>query len=143
MFIPIFLICMSCALLALLGGLFLLVYAKKEACGKGVKIPAYVAIVFGALVFVGGFIAPMFSQACHHGKCNHKQMMHNEAMMGHHGPCNEGMACPMQKMNDHCSASNRCEGHAKCEKSSCAETSSAHQMPQKACCKKDSTANKQ
>ena len=40
--------------LALMRGLFLLAYSKKEALWKLTTIASYVAIVFGARTFVGG-----------------------------------------------------------------------------------------
>ena len=67
---PIIIIALSLALIVLIGGLFLLAYAKKENLGKMTKIASYVAILFGTVVFVGGLICATMCSACNKGKCN-------------------------------------------------------------------------
>ncbi|MFN5417117.1 MAG: hypothetical protein ACK5B9_08685, partial [Flavobacteriia bacterium] len=59
-----FIICLAMALLVLLGGLFLLGYAKKEGLGRMTKIASYIAILFGTVVFVGGLICATMCHSC-------------------------------------------------------------------------------
>jgi hypothetical protein len=64
MMCPMFIICLAMALLVLLGGLFLLGYAKKEGLGRMTKIASYIAILFGTVVFVGGLICATMCHSC-------------------------------------------------------------------------------
>lgn len=136
MLIPVFLISLSCALLTLLGGLFLLAYAKKEGLGKLTKIGAYIAIVFGTLVFLGGIVSATMCGSCHEGGCKTNKMtcpmeMHHKMkkMDCHHH--SGKMNCAMPPMEGNChkkmcpTDSMKCEAGAKMK-----------------CCKSDSTMKK-
>ena len=69
MMCPVIIVSLSLALIVLLGGMFLLAYAKKESLGKMYKITSYVAVLFGTTVFIGGLIMALCGP-CHESKCN-------------------------------------------------------------------------
>ena len=132
MHVPVFLISLSCALLVLLGGLFLLAYAKKEGLGKMTKLGAYVAIVFGTVVFVCGLVCATMCGSCHKGGCDKAgacpvKMEHHMKMMDCHKPCGGDMACPMQQ---------KCDGKMACPIS---QTRFQNRAP-KTCCFKPKSA---
>lgn len=82
MICPIFAVCLSLALIVLLAGLFLLAYAKKENLGIITKIASYVAITFGAIVFVGGLILATMCGSCHKSNCSKNKMECRSEMKG-------------------------------------------------------------
>ena len=61
------------SLLTLLGGLFLLGYAKKEGLSKFTKLASYLAISFSSIVFIVGLIGLLACPAkCGSGHCSHQ-----------------------------------------------------------------------
>jgi hypothetical protein len=124
MMLPVFLISLSCALVVLMAGLFFLAYAKKEGLGKFSKIAAYVAIVFGTFVFLGGITAATLGGCCHKAMCNKSKTecpMMSKCDKGGDAACSMkshcdkgGDACPMKS---HCDKnSDSCKKEAGCEK---------------------------
>ena len=95
MLCPIIIIALSLALIVLLGGLFLLAYAKKESLGKMTKIASYVAILFGTVVFVGGIICATMCSTCHKGKCTKDKMECSRG--GMKGECSKGSSCDKEE----------------------------------------------
>jgi hypothetical protein len=120
---PIIIVALSLALIVLLGGLFLLAYAKKESLGKLTKIASYVAILFGTVVFVGGIIGACMCSSCHKGKCDKDKMECSRG--GMKGECSKGscekdeMECQKGMAKGHCEGEEKecCEGEeGKCKK---------------------------
>jgi len=90
-----------------MAGLFLLAYAKKEGLGKFTKFAAYVAIIFGTVVFLGGITRA--AMGCCHSKCDKNNT--ECSMKGH---CDKGGdACPMKghcdKGMDNCPMKGHCD----------------------------------
>ena len=112
MMCPIIIVALSLALIVLMGGLFLLAYAKKESLGKMTKIASYVAILFGTVVFVGGIIGACMCSTCHKGKCNKDKMECSRG--GMKGECSKGscekdeMECHKGMMKGHCEKEGEC-----------------------------------
>jgi hypothetical protein len=105
---PFIIIALSLALIVLMGGLFLLAYAKKESLGKITKIASYVAILFGTVVFIGGIISASMCSACHKGKCGKDKMECHRG--GMKGECSKG-SCENEEMECH-----KGMGKGSCEK---------------------------
>lgn len=101
----IILVTLSLALIVLIGGLFLLGYAKKENLGWFTKGAAYLSVAFGTGVFVIGLVGILMCGMCHKSKCSDKnmkcgtEMSHScsgsycgdKSMSGHHGMRNHHM----------------------------------------------------
>ncbi len=125
---PICMISLLLALLVLLGGLFLLAYAKKEGLGKMTKIASYVAILFSSVVFIGGIICCcMMCGKCNDGnscgkgsmKCTKEVRImgdHKEMMEMHHGMMN-ATHCE-KNATEHCCKVMKSE----CKKGKCDKT---------------------
>ena len=141
----VFIISLSLALLVLLGGLFLLGYAKKEGLGMMSKIASYVAIVFGTFVFVSGLICSVTCGGCGEGKCGEGEKCERriEIHKEMRGDCHEGMKgghCEMEEMECHEGMEGgHCEkGDMKCSKSDeacCKEGKGECKNSDKDCCK--------
>jgi len=135
----VFTISLALSLLVLLAGLFLLAYAKKEGLGKLTKISSYVAILFGAVVFVGGLTCALFFGNCHKGKgCNGGKCPippHERMEMRHHkGMMMEG-GCHKMEDKDCCS-----KDKSSCETSKCSSEKKddfCSKDKKEACCKED------
>jgi len=105
----VFTISLALALLVLLAGLFLLAYSKKEGLGIITKIASYIAVTFGAVVFVGGLICAM---TC--GSCHKKQGCKKDS-------CSKEMRQECSKSDSKCSSASTCTK----ESGACAQTSSS------------------
>lgn len=149
----VFIISLLLSLLVILGGFFLLAYARKEGLGKLTKLASYVAIIFGTLCFVGGLVRTTM-----HGCCEKEGMKcHKEIRMEcHEGmdmECHKGMKgghCEKDEMEgcckgmkgdaDHCekNATENCckEKKDECPKSKCESMATEHcKKDGKDCCK--------
>jgi hypothetical protein len=100
------------SLVVLIGGLFLLAYAKKENTGKLTCIAAYVAIIFSSVLFVGGLICALMFHSCHgcssdEGNAKHHNMRgsHHMGVRGHHGMCQGSYEGCGKKMQGKCTSS--------------------------------------
>lgn len=106
---PIIIITLSLAILVLIAGLKFLHQVKTEVMGLFSKITAYVAVLFGTIVLIGGIVGACM-MGCHgskcgkgHGKC--KMEMQKECgghscqgeNMGHHGMMEHGGKCEQGK----------------------------------------------
>lgn len=84
---PVICICILMSLLVLLGGLFLLAYAKKEGLGMFTKIASYLAILIAIGCFVCCIVCALMCGRCGGGKCGGdscgKEMRHHGRMMEH------------------------------------------------------------
>lgn len=81
---PMICICILLALLVLLGGLFLLAYAKKEGLGMMTKIASYLAILvsIGCIVCCVACCFMCKPQHCKGGKCGpHGMRMEKEVII--------------------------------------------------------------
>jgi hypothetical protein len=150
---PVFIISLALSLLVLLGGLFLLAYAKKEGLGKMTKIASYVAVIFGTICFVGGLIGSLMCGSCHKGKCDKDGMKctkevriecHEGMSKGGHCDKNATEKCCKEGMDGnaaHCekNATEKCckEGKEECSESKCEKGMEAEHCKKdgKDCCK--------
>lgn len=128
MMMSVFIISLSLALLVILGGLFLLAYAKKEGLGMMTKIASYIAVVFGTFIFVSGLICSMTcSGGCgDEGKCEKRVEIHKEMK----GECHEGM------QGGHCEKGEM-ECHKEMEMAHCEKGDMKCAKGDEACCKED------
>ena len=127
---PFIIITLLMSLLVLLGGFFLLAYAKKEALGKMTKLASYVAIIFGTICFVGGIIASLMCGSCGRGKCERPGMecrkeikieCHKEMMNGSYCEKNATDNCCKEGKGD-CKEAEHCQKEGKeCCKEAAAE----------------------
>lgn len=101
------------ALIVLLGGLFLLGYAKKEGWGKFTKLASYVSIAFSTIVFVIGLIGFMACPSkCGSGHCKMEKRVECHKMIKK--DC-KGETCTTTEMKE-CHG-NSCEDKSECDSS--------------------------
>ncbi len=103
------------ALLTLLGGLFLLGYAKKEGLGKFTKLASYLAISFSTIVFIVVLVGIVACPAtCGSGHCS--KGMKEEKCIVIKKECKSGEKCEMEMDSKEChmNMGADCEG-GKCE----------------------------
>ncbi len=149
---PIIIISLSLSWLVLLGGLFLLAYAKKEGLGKMTKIASFIAITFGTLCFVCGLIASCGSCGGE-GKCDKEgRKCTKEVSVECHKGISNGTHCEKNASENcckeglvgdaaHCdkNATENCckEGKGECPESKCEKGIEAEHCKKdgKDCCK--------
>ena len=130
---PVFIISLALSLLVLLGGLFLLAYAKKEGLGKMTKLASYVAVTFGTICFVGGLIGSLMCGSCHKGKCDKDGMKcTKEVRIEYHDGMSKGGHCEKNASENCCKA-----GKGECSESKCEKGMEAEHCKKdgKDCCK--------
>lgn len=94
------------ALIVLLGGLFLLGYAKKEGWGKFSKMASYLSICFSTIVFLIGIIGIFACPSkCGDGHCSGG--VKEEKCIVIKKDCKEGSSCEAAEMT--------CHGKMECE----------------------------
>lgn len=119
---PILCISTLLALLVLLGGLFLLAYAKKEGLGMITKITSWLAILIAAGCLICCLICALMCAkhggnmgGCHGGKCGPGTMKcDKEMMMKHHGMGHGAQCCKGDKQ--------ACDHHGEKESKTDADT---------------------
>jgi hypothetical protein len=88
------------ALLTLLGGLFLLGYAKKESLGKFTKLASYLAISFSTIVFIVGLVGLLACPSkCASSHC--AKGMKEEKCIVIKKECKSGKKCEMDSKECH------------------------------------------
>ncbi len=106
------------ALLTLLGGLFLLAYAKKEGLGKFTKLASYLAISFSTIVFIVGLIGLVACPAtCGSGHCS--KGMKQEKCIIIKKECKSGEKCEMDSKECHMKMEDDCKGGSCIDGSEC------------------------
>ncbi len=136
---PFIIITLLMSLLVLLGGFFLLAYAKKEALGKMTKLASYVAIIFGTICFVGGIIASLMCGSCGRGKCERPGMeCRKEIKIECHKEMMNGSYCEKNATDNCCK-----EGKGDCKEAKCEDKEAEHCKKEgKECCKEAAAEEK-
>ena len=115
LFLLLMFICVGLSMLVILGGIFLLVYTKKENIGIVFKLSSYVTILIGSALLIGGLFIGMIDVILHdiHGekihKCCQKEQIKsklkskiNKGIQLHHGGMIHQKYCLKHTCKDQC-----------------------------------------